>query len=350
MTKTSAVSKRRYSLGIFAIIAGTTLALGGWAENPPEHHADPHANDGHAAPAQKPAAPAAKPTTTGVPAAKPVAPPPPPAVKVGGKPAAPATTTAAARTTATPAATTTTPAAADTETPSNADEALKWLQDGNQRWTAGKDDAPNTSAARRQTVSAGQHPFATVLTCADSRIPVERIFDRGVGDLFVLRVAGNMVGPHEAGTIEYGAEHLQVPLLVVMGHTKCGAVGAAASHGHVEGNIGSLIQAIEPAVARAERLNPSLPAAELTAVAIKENVWQSIFDLLKSSEICRERVAKGELKVVGAVYDISGGGVEWLGEHPWQSELIAAFTPVRDTAPQTAEVASPAAETPAAPH
>ncbi|MCC6677401.1 MAG: carbonic anhydrase [Phycisphaerales bacterium] len=333
----TSVSKRRYTLGILAITAGTTLALGGWT-NPPEHNEpDTHAADAHAtpAPSTKPATPAAKPASTG---AKPVAPPPPPAVRPSAKPGAAAAQTT---TTAKPAAKEP-PATAEVEAPANADEAIKWLQDGNQRWTAGRDDAPNTSPARRQTVAAGQHPFATILTCADSRIPVERVFDRGVGDLFVLRVAGNLVGPHEAGTIEYGAEHLDVPLLIVMGHTKCGAVGAAAGHGHAEGNISSLIQAIEPAVTRAERLNPSLPAAEIAAIAVKENVWQSIFDLLKTSQICRERVAKGELKIVGAVYDISGGSVEWLGEHPWQSELIAAFSPGH-TGPQTAE--APAATT-----
>lgn len=311
------VSKRRYVLGFIAIAAGTTLAFAG-RDNPPDHHEPETPSAKAPATAAKPAAPAAKPVT---------APPPPPAVKATVKAGGPSS-----------AGKTSAGGAAEESAPTNAEEALKWLQDGNQRWLSGRDDAPNTAAARRQEVAAGQHPFATILTCADSRIPVERVFDRGVGDLFVLRVAGNMVGPHEAGTIEYGAEHLQVPLLVVMGHTKCGAVAAAASHGHVEGNIASLISAIEPAVARAERANPSLPAAEVAAAAVKENVWQSIFDLLKSSDICRDRVAKGELKVVGAVYDISSGGVEWIGEHPWQSELIAAFTPARTTGQETAEV------------
>lgn len=205
-------------------------------------------------------------------------------------------------------------------------EALKFLQEGNARWAAGSTQSPNITESRRRTLAeAGQTPFATILSCADSRVPVERVFDRGVGDLFVVRVAGNLAGPHEAGTIEYGAEHLHVPLLVVMGHTRCGAVSAAVAHARVTGNISSLIEAITPAVDRAEALNPSLHDKELVAAAVRENVWQSVFDLIKSSTICRERIRSGELRVVGAVYDIGTGSVEWLGEHPWQRELIAAI-------------------------
>lgn len=323
---------RRYSLGLVALFAGTAMAVGEWQRNPPDAHgpADPHA-----APAAAPAAkPAAKPTTpppAGPAAAKPTTPPP-----VGGTkaPAAKPAVAPAPKPAEAPAA----------DTPSGPDEALKWLQEGNERWSTGLPKDPNTSDSRRKSVAGGQKPFASILTCADSRIPAERVFDRGVGDLFVIRVAGNPAGPHEAGTIEYGAEHLNIPLLVVMGHTKCGAVAAACSHAHVEGNVASLITAVEPAVARAEKLNPNLKDAELVSVAVKENVWQSIFDLLKSSEVCRERVGKGELRIVGAVYDISSGQVEWMGEHPWQSELIAAFTPATTSpaATPTAEASEPA--------
>ncbi len=207
-----------------------------------------------------------------------------------------------------------------------ADEALTQLREGNERWVSASPQAPNTSESRRRAVAEqGQVPFATILTCADSRIPVERVFDRGVGDLFVLRVAGNVAGPHEAGTIEYGAEHLHVPVLVVMGHTSCGAVSAAASGAEAPGNVGSLVAAITPAVERARSLNPSLEGPDLAAAAVRENVWQSVFDLIRSSDACRERIASGSLRVVGAVYDIATGRVEWLGEHPWQREIIAAM-------------------------
>ncbi|MFZ4576372.1 MAG: carbonic anhydrase, partial [Phycisphaerales bacterium] len=167
--------------------------------------------------------------------------------------------------------------------------------------------------------------FVTVLTCADSRLPVERIFDRGVGDVFVVRVAGNVAGDSETGTIEYGVEHLNTPLLVVMGHTKCGAVAAAASGAQLHGKLAGLIDHIGPAVERARKNNPAADDAQIAQLAITENVWQTVYDLYKSSPEVLEKVENGELKVVGALCDISTGKVEWLGEHPWQSELLTAL-------------------------
>lgn len=209
-----------------------------------------------------------------------------------------------------------------------ADQALAFLTEGNARWVSNSPLAPNTESSRRAEVAEnGQKPFVTVLTCADSRLPVERIFDRGVGDVFVVRVAGNVAGGSETGTIEYGVGHLKTPLLVVMGHTKCGAVAAAASGADVHGHIAELVSQITPAVERAKRANPSLTGNDLAAASVKENVWQTVFQLFKSSPEFLEAVQGGKLKVVGAVCDISTGKVEWMGEHPWQSELIAAFAP-----------------------
>jgi carbonic anhydrase len=214
--------------------------------------------------------------------------------------------------------------------------ALKLLQEGNERWVAGKFENPNTNAERRnQQAADGQTPFVTVLTCADSRLPVERVFDRGVGEVFVIRVAGNVVGPHEAGTIEYGAGHLNSRLLVVMGHTKCGAVVAACSDGKFNQNVGSLVENIKPAVERAKS-NGAAEGARLAAAAVKENVWQSVFDLLRTSPDLCKMVKAGQVKIVGAVCDVSTGKVEWMGEHPWQDALVQAFTG-RDTATANAE-------------
>ncbi len=207
-----------------------------------------------------------------------------------------------------------------------ADEALAQLREGNDRWASGNPTHPNSTAQRRQEVSdAGQKPFVTILTCADSRLPVERIFDRGVGDVFVVRVAGNIAGDSEAGTIEYGVEHLKTPLLVVMGHTKCGAVAAATSGTEIHGKVAGIVASIKPAVERAMRNNPRATPDDLARLAVKENVWQSVYDLLKASDLCREKVAAGQLRVIGAVCDITSGKVEWLGEHPWQSELLDAL-------------------------
>ncbi len=207
-----------------------------------------------------------------------------------------------------------------------ADEALTQLKEGNEHWVSGNASHPNATSQRRQEVAeGGQHPFATVFTCADSRLPVERIFDRGVGDIFVVRVAGNVVGNMETGTIEYGVEHLKTPLLVVMGHTKCGAVAAAASKATTHGKITDLVSAIKPAVERAQRNNPRATPEDVARIAVKENVWQSIFDLIKNSEVIREKLEAGQVRVVGAVCDVSTGKIEWLGEHPWQAELVDAM-------------------------
>jgi carbonic anhydrase len=231
-------------------------------------------------------------------------------------------------------------AAEAAEDPSTAEAAMKLLREGNQRWVADKDENPNTEPSRRALLAErGQKPFVTILTCADSRLPVERIFDRGVGELFVVRVAGNVAGTSETGTIEYAVEHIKTPLLVVMGHTKCGAVGAAVGGGALHGALGELVAGITPAVERVKRNNPEMDAKMIAPLAVRENVWQSITDLLKRSPEVRRAVSGGQLKVVGAICDISTGKVEWMGEHPWQAELVEAFNsrPARSGATTNAE-------------
>jgi carbonic anhydrase len=218
-------------------------------------------------------------------------------------------------------------------------KALQLLREGNVRWVEAEPDNPNISPARRADVGkSGQHPFVTVLTCADSRLPVERIFDRGVGDVFVVRVAGNIAGESEVGTIEYGVEHLKTPLIVVMGHTKCGAVAAASSGAaaKLHGSLQQLVRTIEPGVDRARRNNPDAQGDELISLAIRENVWQSVYDMLKRSPDLRQHVRDGDVRVVGAVCDIITGKVDFLGPHPWQSELLDALE-VRKPTMGTAE-------------
>ena len=210
----------------------------------------------------------------------------------------------------------------------NADAALRELLQGNERWVSGKVKNPNIEAAlRAELAEAGQKPFATIVSCSDSRMPVERIFDRGVGDIFTVRVAGSVAGISETGTVEYGVGHLHTPLLVVMAHSKCGAVKAALTNAPVHGALKNLVDKIAPSVERARRNNPGASDEQLLAAAVKENVWQTIFDLYKNSGELRDAALKGEVKVVGAICDISTGKVEFLGEHPWQRELIAAMEP-----------------------
>lgn len=219
------------------------------------------------------------------------------------------------------------PSVASIERTPTAEEAMALLLDGNARWVNESTQNPNIETTRRRVLATdGQRPFVTILTCADSRLPVERIFDRGVGDIFVTRVAGNVVGSHEAGTVEYGLDHLHTPLLVVMGHTGCGAVKAALGRGHAGGNIDSLLKEISPAVDRARAQNPGANDSDLLAAAVRENVWQSVFDLMKTSATTRELMKTGKVKVVGAICDISTGKVEFLGEHPWQEQLVDAIS------------------------
>jgi len=203
------------------------------------------------------------------------------------------------------------------------DKALTMLKDGNARFAAGKSSQPNTDSKRLiDTAKNGQHPFATVIACSDSRVPVEILFDRGVGDIFTIRVAGNVVDVDEAGSIEYGVGHLGTPVLVVLGHTGCGAVTAVATDAEVHGNIPALVDNIGPAVEKAKSEHPDLKGKDLVPAAVKTNVWQAIEDLFKKSEEARHLVKDKKLKVVGAVYHLSDGKVEWLGEHPGQKDLI----------------------------
>ncbi|MCG3137738.1 MAG: hypothetical protein HJJLKODD_01588 [Phycisphaerae bacterium] len=203
------------------------------------------------------------------------------------------------------------------------DEAVQRLREGNMRFVEGKVDSQHEDAARRQeTAQPGQKPFVTILSCADSRVPVELLFDQGIGDLFVIRVAGNVAANDEIGTIEYGAGHLHTPLLVVMGHTKCGAVTAVTQGAEVHGHLAELVSPIKPAVDQVKQDHPELRDAELVAAAIKANIWQAIADTLQGSAELRELVRENKLRVIGALYDLESGRVEFLGRHPDELQLL----------------------------
>lgn len=190
--------------------------------------------------------------------------------------------------------------------------ALERLKKGNHRFAGGHSLSPNFSKARIQkTFEKGQHPYATILSCSDSRVPPEIIFDQGVGDLFVIRVAGNVADVDEIGTAEYGAGHLNTPLVVVLGHRKCGAVTAVANGEIVHGSIPKLVDNIVPAVTRIRLGRPGVPAATWIDDAIAENVRQSIMDL-KHSHIIHDLLNQKKVEIVGGVYDIETGAVNFL--------------------------------------
>lgn len=185
-----------------------------------------------------------------------------------------------------------------------AQDQLTKLMDGNKRFIEGKSLHQNQSVERRVEVAKGQNPFAVIVTCSDSRVPPEIIFDQGIGDLFVIRVAGNVVGDFEIASIDYAVEHLRCKLVVVMGHEYCGAVDAAAKGGEHHGNIGKLISVIEPAVEEVKN-----EKGDLLTNAVFNNV-NRVVDTLKNSEpVLKEFVEHKGLQIVGTFYDLDDGTV-----------------------------------------
>jgi len=215
-----------------------------------------------------------------------------------------------------------TPAPNPFELKISAAEALQKLKTGNEQFANGEMTHPHLDSER--LIQAGQenqadHAYATIITCSDSRVPLEAVFDAGIMDIFVIRVAGNVCDTDEIGSIEYGLAHVHTPVLVVLGHTQCGAVTAVTNgllgHGHkLEINIPPLVDNIEPAVRRVMDQNPDVTGKDLIPLAITENVWQGIEDLFMKSPVTRRLVDEGYVKVVGAVYDVGSGKVNWLEE------------------------------------
>jgi len=196
-------------------------------------------------------------------------------------------------------------ASAQKGTSINGDQVLQKLMAGNKRYMTAKLTHPNQTTARRAEVAKGQHPLAIIVGCSDSRVPPEIVFDQGLGDLFVIRVAGNIVDDAILGSIEYAAEHLHAPLIVVLGHERCGAVDATVKGGNVPGHIGSLVGAIKPAVGRAKD-----QSGDPLDNAVRANVRMVVDQLKSSGPILEELVKQGKLKIVGARYDLDSGAVE----------------------------------------
>jgi carbonic anhydrase len=188
----------------------------------------------------------------------------------------------------------------------SANDVWAGLMAGNARFVSGKTQSHDVVSLRRKLASS-QSPSAIILSCSDSRVGPELIFDQSLGDLFVVRTAGNIAGPVALGSIEYAVDHLHSPLLVVLGHQKCGAVNAACSGEKMpSANLEAIVDKINPAVARAKS---HANADDLVEAAIKENVHQSAQDLLANSAIIREAVASGKLRVVEAEYELDTGKV-----------------------------------------
>lgn len=192
----------------------------------------------------------------------------------------------------------------------NADTALKKLKEGNLRFVSEKSNHPNQSNARLKQVEAGQKPFAIIVGCSDSRVPSEIIFDQGLGDLFIVRTAGQVSSYASWGSIEFANAVLGSKLIVVMGHTKCGAVSAACKLPEVPGHIITLINAIKPAAEIAKKMK-----GDTIENAVKVNVAMQVKQLETLEPVLTKAIKNGGLKIVGAVYNLSSGLVEFLPEN-----------------------------------
>ena len=189
-------------------------------------------------------------------------------------------------------------------------DAISKLKEGNGRYTSGNLQHPGQTTERRAELAKSQYPFATIVSCSDSRVPPEIVFDQGLGDLFVVRVAGNVIDDHGLGSIEYSVDHLGVRLIAVLGHQSCGAVKAAretiAARSKAPGHIQSLVAAIQPAV-------EATANADLEAT-IKANVNDVVRALRSSTPILKAKGDSGGVRVIGGYYSLDTGAVSFLDE------------------------------------
>ena len=199
-------------------------------------------------------------------------------------------------------------------------EALSLLQEGNRRFVSGRRSHDTASEARRAAVAAAQFPFAIVLGCSDARVPAELVFDQGLGDLFVIRVAGNIVAPSQVGSVEFAAERFGTRLVVVLGHSQCGAVSAtleelgrpAASQSP---NLRSIVDRVRPSVEGLLAAGMRDPD-QLVRAAVRANIRASTNHLRHGSTLLEQRILKDGLLVVGAEYSLETGEVDFFDGVP----------------------------------
>ncbi len=189
-------------------------------------------------------------------------------------------------------------------------EAISKLKEGNGRYTSGNLQHPGQTTERRTELAKTQHPFAAIVSCSDSRVPPEIVFDQGLGDLFVVRVAGNVINDEGLGSIEYTVDHLGTRLILVLGHQSCGAVKAAretiAAKGKAPGHIESLVTAIKPAV--------EATAKDDLDTTVKANVKNVVQALRSSTPILKAKVDSGEIQIIGGYYSLDTGAVTFLDQ------------------------------------
>lgn len=195
--------------------------------------------------------------------------------------------------------------------PLSPDSVISLLKEGNAAFVHHKEHKRDAVAQLKESAHDGQHPLAIVLSCIDARVPVEIIFDKGVGDIFVTRIAGNVVSPDVLGSMEYACEHSGSKVVVVMGHKNCGAVHSACE-GVKAGNMTQMLAKIEPAISECTKDNANAEGAELENAVVYANVRNMMKAVRSGSSILSELEEEGKVKIVGAVFDLESGEVEFL--------------------------------------
>ena len=199
----------------------------------------------------------------------------------------------------------------------NPDKALKLLIDGNQRYVdATEGDAELTISTKLLDIEDGQNPFAVILGCSDSRVPAELVFNRGLGDLFVIRVAGNIVAPSQIGSVEFACQHFGTQLVVVLGHSHCGAINATVDAlmgdpDKFSPNVASIVDRVTPAVHPIYKRQQFTDKEDLIHQAMRANVEQSVHGLQMRSRILRRMADNGQIRIIGAEYSIETGVVDF---------------------------------------
>ncbi|WP_251358728.1 carbonic anhydrase [Kangiella sp. TOML190] len=203
----------------------------------------------------------------------------------------------------------------------SAEQALSELKKGNQRYVeCYQNSNVQLNSEQRSQLASGQAPFAIILGCSDSRVPAEIVFDQGLGDLFVIRVAGNIVAPSQIASVEFAVESFGTPLVVVMGHSNCGAINATVDYlldsdaNVASGNLESIVTRISPAVLGLIKQNINIKADQLKQVAVKANVEKSVQKLVGNSDILTKALAEKRLTIVGAEYSLESGQVEFFDD------------------------------------
>ena len=195
-------------------------------------------------------------------------------------------------------------------------DALQLLRDGNHRFVANVRSHDSATEARRAEVAAGQEPFAIILGCSDSRVPAEIVFDQGLGDLFVIRVAGNIVAPSQVGSVEFAAERYGTRLVVVLGHSQCGAILATIEElkrpTNQSWNLHSIVDRVRPAVEPLLQTELRLQQDELVRHAVRANVRSSVSHLRHGSAMLERLIEKDNLVIVGAEYSLETGVVDFF--------------------------------------